>query len=133
MGAEAALAVAQRSVDGGGAEPVIATTVRLDYAEFMTDRGPRTLPAWLVTIADATGPVALVAVDRPARFDGPLGFDRARIDTFGTQVTLNFVGAAEGTGSCTADYRLDVIEHHAFVETAVIETRHGDGDCSSVG
>jgi hypothetical protein len=35
-------------------QSVTATDVQLGHAEFMTDRGPKTVPAWLVSLPGAT-------------------------------------------------------------------------------
>ena len=118
--------------------PVMATAVRLGAAKFVTDRGPTTIPAWLVTIPDAAGPIAIAAVAPPARFvvagrPVPIGYTQATIDPTGSEVTVTTIGAAEGTGPCTADYRLTLIEHHAYVESVIDETRNGGGECNAVG
>ena len=57
----------------------------------------------------------------------------ARVDPSDTVVTVAFAGAAEGDGPCTADYRLDLIEHDTFVEASTVITRSGGGTCAAVG
>jgi hypothetical protein len=103
----------------------------------MTDRGPKTVPAWLVSLPGATGPIAIVAIGGPARYDPgkpvPLGFTHATIDAAGSSLTLAFVGSAEGTGPCTADYRLALVEHPAFVEAIISQARDGGGTCTALG
>jgi hypothetical protein len=135
--ADKALAMARVAESANPDKPVAASDVRFGQAEFTIDRGPKNLPAWLITIPGATAPIALVAVGGPTRFDPgspiPPGFSRATVDASDTTVTLAFVGAAEGTGPCTADYKLTIIEHPTFVETAVVTTRDGGGTCTAVG
>ncbi|GIG00887.1 hypothetical protein [Catellatospora citrea] len=41
--------------------PLLVTKVQLGEAEFVTDRGPRMLPAWLFTAPESMGPLAVAA------------------------------------------------------------------------
>ena len=132
-----ALAILRRG-DGQQAQRIKVSAVELGTAEFVTDRGPATLPAWLFTLPGTPEPLAVIAVASPARFaaadTAPLGFAmKGHVDASDTAVTVSFVGAAEGDGACTADYRLDLIEHDTFVEASTTTTRSGGGTCSAVG
>jgi hypothetical protein len=138
LAADKALAMARVTDGTNPGQPITASDVRLGQAEFTTDRGPKNLPAWLITIPGATAPIALVAVGGPTLFHPGtpiLSSDTslATVDASDTTVTLGFVGAAEGTGPCTADYKLTVIEHPTFVETVVVTTRDGGGICLAMG
>ena len=135
--ADEALTILRRG-NGQEAQRIKASAVELGTAEFVTDRGPATLPAWLFTFPGVAEPLAVIAVASPARFaaadTAPLGFAMTgHVDASDTAVTVSFVGAAEGDGDCTADYRLDLIEHDTFVEASTTMTRSGGGTCSAVG
>jgi hypothetical protein len=137
ISADDALTILQRG-DGQQAQRIKASAVELGTAEFVTDRGPATLPAWLFTFPGVAGPLAVIAVASPARFapadTAPLGSGlTGHVDVRDTVLTVSFVGAAVGDGDCTADYRLDLIEHDAFVEASTTTTRASGGTCSLVG
>ena len=135
--ADEALTILRRG-DGQQAQRIKASAVKLGTAEFVTDRGPATLPAWLFTFPGVAEPLAVIAVASPARFaaadTAPLGTEMTgHVDASDTSVTVSFTGAAEGDGDCTADYRLDLIEHDTFVEASTTTTRFGGGSCTAVG
>ena len=137
ISAAEALTILRRG-DGEEAERIKASAIELGTAEFVTDRGPATLPAWLFTLPGVAEPLAVIAVASPARFaaadTAPLGFAMTgHLDASDTVVTVSFVGAAAGQGDCTADYRLDLIEHDTFVEASTTTTRSGGGSCRAVG
>ena len=137
IAADEALSILRRG-DGQEAQSIKASGVQLGTADFVTDRGHATLPAWLFSFPGLAEPVAVIAVAPPARFaaadTAPLGFAMtARVDPSATAVTVVFVGSAEGDGPCTADYRLDLIEHDTFVEASTAITRSAGGTCSAVG
>lgn len=101
--------------------------------------GPDTLVVWEEGGTETGTEAALlpaadtVAVGGTPRFDPsspmPLGSSNPAADA---TVTMAFVGAAEGIGPRTADYKLTIVEHPTFVETAVVTTRDGGGTCLSV-
>jgi hypothetical protein len=132
-----ALAILRRG-NGQVAQRITASAVEFGTAEFVTDRGPATLPAWLFTFPGFTGPLAVIAVAPPARFaaadTAPLGSAiTAQVDASGSTITVSFVGAAQGTGDCTADYRLDLNEHDSFIVVSPTTTRSGGGTCLAMG
>ena len=99
ISAEEALTIVRRG-DGEQAQRITASAVELGTAEFVTDRGPATLPAWLFTLPGVAEPLAVIAVASPARFvtadTAPLGFAvTGHVDASDTVVTVSFVGAAE--------------------------------------
>jgi hypothetical protein len=117
------------------------TSVRLGTGVFATDRGVRQLPAWLFGFAGVLDPAAVLAVApsrifappaRPASSAAPemsarLGADRRTL-------TIRFVGAAPGTGPCTASYSVRQDDSPAAVAVAVHEHAHGGAvACAAVG
>ena len=115
---------------------IVVTAVALASASFMTDRGERQLPAWLFSLDRDDSQVAVVAVAEPALFDwvGAAQFGRtASISLDDRELSLTFVGAQAGTGPCTADYELDVVESPTSVAVSVETTRSGGGECNSGG
>jgi predicted small lipoprotein YifL len=85
--------------------PLRVTSVRLGAASFSTDRGPRTLPAWLFTFAGVPDPAAVLAVDRPARYV-PAGVPdttnggTVHVSTDGRTLTVGYIGGIPGSGPC---------------------------------
>jgi hypothetical protein len=56
--------------------------------------------------------------------------------TTGRTLDISFIGAAAGTGPCTADYAVDALESKTAVAVSVRETRSGDATeiaCTDVG
>jgi hypothetical protein len=51
----------------------------------------------------------------------------------GRTLTLRFVGAAAGTGSCTADCRAELAQSRSAVAVVLHEQDHGSGACATVG
>jgi hypothetical protein len=137
VSAEEALSILRRG-DGEEAQRIKASAVELGIAEFVTDRGTATLPAWLFTFPGVAEPIAVIAVASPARYaagdSAPIeSLMTGHVDASDTAVTVTFTGAAEGDGDCTADYRLNLIEHDTFVEASTTTTRSGGGTCRAVG
>jgi hypothetical protein len=137
ISADEALTILRRG-NGEEAKHITASAVTFGTAEFITDRGPATLPAWLFSFPGVSEPLAVIAVASPARFaaadSAPIGSSMTgHVDASDTAVTVSFTGAAEGDGDCSADYRLDLIEHETFVEASTTRTRSGGGTCSAVG
>jgi hypothetical protein len=85
--------------------PLRVTSIRLGQASFVTDRGERTLPAWLFRFAGVADPAAVLAVDRPARFV-PAGVPdttsggTARAGAGGRTLTVDYIGGIPGSGPC---------------------------------
>jgi hypothetical protein len=118
------------------------TTVRLGTAMFVTDRGPRRLPAWLFSFAAIHGPAAVLAVaptqifPPPVRAGQPLpSVDWAFSRAGGRALTVRFSGVPAGHGPCTASYGVRTAESGTAVAVAVIEHPHASGSvaCSAVG
>jgi hypothetical protein len=117
------------------------TGVRLGTAVFDTDRGPRRLPAWLFGLAGVRDPAGVLAV-APSRIFTPPGrlanghpfVAGARLGPDGRTLTVEFVGAASGTGPCSASYTLDRGISSTAVAVAVQEhKRDGTALCAAVG
>ena len=118
------------------------STVRLGRAGFMTDRGMRQLPAWLFGFRGIQGPAAVLAVapagifsaPRPALRPGGVQVSTARLGSNRRTLTAEFVGAAAGTGPCTAGYRLELAESRTAVIVGILEHDHaGSMSCASGG
>ena len=118
------------------------TTVRLGAATFVTDRGPRQLPAWLFGFAGVRGTAAVLAV-APARvfpLPAPAGGRPPLVDwafsrAGGRVLTVRFTGAPAGQGPCTASYSVQAAESATAVAVAVIGHPNASGSmaCSAVG
>jgi hypothetical protein len=122
--------------------PLHITNVGFDRAAFATDRGKRTLPAWLFTFEGIQDPAAVLAVAPEDRF--PLPNDLAagtsvgaRVADDGRTATISFVGAEEGTGPCSAEYTVDQLASDTAIAVIVREIRHQDPPagvgCTDVG
>jgi hypothetical protein len=118
------------------------TMVRLGTAKFVTDRGLRRLPAWLLSFAGVRGPAAVLAVAPAQIFPSPVPaggrpplVDWALLRPDGRVLTVRFSGAPAGHGPCTAGYSLRVASSATAVAVAVTEHPHGSGNvaCSAVG
>jgi len=103
---------------------------------FRTDRGERTLPAWLFSLVGVQAPVAVLAVAPAALWapDGLTAYGRyasyrygARIANDDRTLTVRFVGAAAGTGPCTANYTLTLTESVTAVMVRVNEQFNAAG------
>lgn len=116
-----------------------ASTVRLGRAGFMTDRGMRQLPAWLFGFRGIQGLAAVLAVAPAGIFSPPRPALRsplvstARLGSNRRTLTAEFVGAAAGTGPCTADYRLELAESRTAVVVGILEHDHAGGMSCAAG
>jgi hypothetical protein len=117
------------------------TGVRLGTAVFDTDRGPRRLPAWLFGLAGVRDPAGVLAV-APSRIFAPARrpanphpfVGSALLGRDGRTLTVEFTGAASGTGPCTASYSLNQAASKTAVAVAVHEHAHGGNvACAAVG
>jgi hypothetical protein len=115
--------------------PLVVTNVRFGTASFGTDRGTRSLPAWMFSFAGVQDPAAVLAVAPSATFHEPADTSTigARLGTDGRHVIITFVGAKAGTGPCTADYTVDQFASDTAVAVKVRETRDGGGACTDIG
>jgi hypothetical protein len=103
------------------------TAVKLGTATFSTDRGQRSLPAWVFRFAGVSEPASVLAIapanrwpkaPPPSQDTGNLG---ARIAPGGDTVTVTFIGAAAGTGPCDAQYAADIAQSSTAVVVSVRE------------
>jgi hypothetical protein len=104
------------------------------------------LPAWIFQFDKETA-VAVAAVQHKLVFEplrdsetsGPAGVPgggSATISSDGQTLTVSFIGAAEGQGSCTADYATVLEERANIVGFSIKTTRQGTGQveaCSAGG
>jgi hypothetical protein len=130
----------------GTAESLEVTGMALGTSTFATDRGPLELPAWIFQFSRETS-VAVAAVQHKLVFEplrdfetsspaGVPGGGSAALSSDRQTLTVSFVGAAEGQGSCTADYAAVLEERVNIVGLSVKMTRRGTGQaevCSAVG
>jgi hypothetical protein len=143
----AAEALAVLRSQGHGEKPpkptsLMVTSAKLGTADFPTDRGVRSLPAWVFRFAGVSNPAMVLAIPatdrwpRPGMPVGNGGEGSVTISKDGSQVTLSFVGAAPGTGPCQAEYAADVSQSATAVSISPRELPgHGDGqeNCDAVG
>jgi hypothetical protein len=126
--------------------PLVTTGVQLGSGRFLTDRGYRDLPAWLFALSGVQNPAKVLAVGTASIFSalstngGVSPSEKSvTIGSDGRRMVVAFVGAAAGTGACTADYTLSVTESKQAVAVAVITHLHRaahsapDLACSAVG
>ena len=131
----------------GSVPPLQVTDMTLGSATFVTDRGPRQLPAWEFSFKGVGGSAAVLAVSPSEIFTPPQPYGQesyfpaaggASIGRNGRTMTVGFVGAAAGTGPCTADYTLQILTSDHAVAVAVIEHDHpmpvgSNAGCADVG
>jgi hypothetical protein len=130
----------------GSPPPLSTTGVALGTGLFLTDRGWRTLPAWLFSLSGVQNPAKVLAValsdiysvqvtrdgESPAQLSVTVG-------SGGRRIVANITGAPSGTGPCTASYTLSVRESKQAVAIAVISHPHrgssaaGNVACAAVG
>jgi hypothetical protein len=139
ISAQTALERIRQSGSGTASTVLTTTNIELGTGSFLTDRGPMTLPAWLVSFRGVTDPAEVLAVDPAALFAAPDPAASASI-TAGSApgartLTLTFTGAAAGTGPCTADYAAHVSESTVAVAVGIEETTHDSTGvaCLAVG
>jgi hypothetical protein len=120
--------------------PIIA--VQFGSGMFSTDRGIRSLPAWIFRFAGVTDPALVLAIppfDRwplPGMPTGDGGPGPVSISPDGRQLTLSFIGAQAGTGPCGAEYTADVKQSATAVSISTRELPKPNGDrgqCTLVG
>jgi hypothetical protein len=119
------------------------TSVVLATAVFQTDRGRIPLPAWQLSFQGVKEPAAVLAVSPTSIFSPPGHSDDrpgivsdALLGPDGRSLTVEFTGAAAGTGPCTADYTLEVATSATAVAVSVQEHAHNTGSgvaCPAIG
>ncbi|MDQ6771530.1 MAG: hypothetical protein M3024_00845 [Candidatus Dormibacteraeota bacterium] len=115
------------SAASGGTRLTITHT-ELGKSTFGTDRGPRSMPAWMFTIAAADGPVAVLAV-APEAFWFPSGlagrgqepyWAGAVVGSDHRTLTVGLVGMQTETGPCGVRYEVKLTESPAAVMVTLI-------------
>ncbi|MGH9090865.1 MAG: hypothetical protein ACRDZR_05730 [Acidimicrobiales bacterium] len=126
----------------GAPPPLSATGVRLGTGRFLTDRGYRSLPAWLFSLSGIQDPAAVLAVATSAVYSPPATGDgtppaemSATVGGDGRHLVVNFAGAPAGTGPCTASYSLSIKASRRAVAVDVISHAHHEPGvaCSLIG
>jgi hypothetical protein len=146
-------AIGWLSSDSGKGPPVAPlaiTGVKLGWASFSTDRGPRTLPAWAFSLAGVLDPTYVLALTGPDVFASPAtkqllasevgGYeeDHATVSGNGRLIRLSFIGGPAGRRPCDISYTVEALaDSHAvaFWITAHPVKTHGNAPvfCATVG
>jgi hypothetical protein len=110
----------------GSPPPLGTTAVQLGSGLFLTDRGWRTVPAWLFSLTGVQNPAKVLAVEPSAIYPAPAtaaGSAPAQLSVTASSgsrhIVANFFGAPAGTGVCTASYTLSIKESAHAVAVAV--------------
>jgi hypothetical protein len=124
IGAAAAFDRLRATGSGTASTELQTTDVRLGTGSFLTDRGWRTLPAWLFSFRDVEDPVAVLATAPAASFPSPNGNTPpaqlgAKTTAGSRTVELTFVGPKEESGPCGAQYEAHVTESSVAVAVSV--------------
>lgn len=108
-----------RSNGGAGppTSPLEITHIKLGWASFVTERGPRTLPAWAFSLAGVKDPIYVLVLTGPGVFTPPatkqlMRFevggayeeDHATLSGHGRVIRLTFVGGPAGHRRCDISY-----------------------------
>lgn len=108
--------------------PLTLTDARLGEATYYTDRGPRSLPAWLFAFTGVEGQISVLAIAAQeywspaglAAGPGPSGdWAGAVVGPDDRTLTVSFIGAQSENGPCGVRYGLKLTES----PTAVMVTR----------
>jgi hypothetical protein len=123
------------------AAPLLVTSVTLGTGVFATDRGRRTLPAWLFAFRGVVNPAQVLAVSPRRVFTPPPRIPvQAQVVESSPMVgsatlapnhrtlTVGFAGAPEGTGPCEATYSLSVGASRTAVALVVHAVTHSRAD-----
>jgi hypothetical protein len=103
-----------------------ATGMQLGTGSFLSDRGPITLPAWLVTIAGVEAPAKILAI-APSGLSPKTNVKSANpamsalIGNDERTLEVNFVGGTSGPGPCGSSYTLTTAESSHAVAVLVSE------------
>jgi hypothetical protein len=109
--------------------PVTLTEAHLGQATYGTDRGPRTLPAWLFSFAAVEGPIAVLAITPDAEWlpQGLVAGGSGRSYWAGAVVgrdhrtlTVGLVGAQSDNGPCGVRYAVKLTESPTAVMVTLI-------------
>jgi hypothetical protein len=112
---------------------LVITAMELGSTTFALDRGPRVLPAWLISLRDVADPTVVLAVGRSARYMPAniphvrrIGGARIADDT---SLTISFVGGSPDTH----DYAAQAVESDTAVAVLIEPTRLPTGPTRAVG
>ena len=117
---------AQSSGPPAGSLRLTISDVRLGTGTFLTDRGSKTMPVWLFSMAEVDGPIAVLAVAPEALWFPPdLGPGQshdigASVGRDNRTLTVNFVGAESDTGPCGVRYSVRLTESPTAVNVTVV-------------
>ncbi len=116
------------------------TETRFGTAAFGTDRGNRTLPAWLFSFDRVEGPIAVLAVAPAAQWfpsqlaagDGGLSYWAGT--SVGSDHPVSFIGAQSETGGCGVRYEVKLTESpSAIMVTRISHANESTAICTLVG
>lgn len=113
----------------------LVTGAKLQTASFTTDRGVRSLPAWVVNFRGQARPLVVLAVDEPNRFAAQTAEhadNQLRVSPDGLVLTYGFVGAPPGRGPCEAEYEPVLLESPTAVAVGArtyLAKKADDGTC----
>jgi len=125
-----------------GSLRLTTSDVHLGTSTFLTDRGPKTMPAWLFSMAEVDGPVAVLAVAPEAQwFPAELASGQSHdigaiIGADNRTLTVNFVGAESENGPCGVRYSVRLTESHTAVIVTVVSNPNANDTttvCTLVG
>lgn len=115
---------------------LVVTSVTLGTSVFQTDRGQRTLPAWLFAFQGIQYPAQVLAVASSRIFtprrvtlpdavpESALPVGSATLASDHRTLTVEVAGAPEGTGPCDAIYSLHTVASKKAVAVQVDEVVH---------
>lgn len=114
----------------GTPPPLSITGVQLGTGEFLTDRGYRTLPAWLFSLSGVQHPAEVLAVAPSAIYSSPASRGgaapagvSATVSPGSRHIVFSFLGTRAATGPCGASYTIALKESKQAIAVAVIS--HG--------
>jgi hypothetical protein len=119
---------------------LVVTSVTLGTSVFQTDRGQKTLPAWLFSFQNVQNPAQVLAVSPSRIFTPPQSIvpdavtessppvESATVAPGRRTLTIEVAGAPEGTGPCEATYSLSVGTSRSAVAVLVNAVTHYKAD-----
>jgi hypothetical protein len=113
---------------------LVITDITLGAVTFALDRGPRLLPAWLISMREVAYPAAVLAVGPGARYMPPniphvRRIGGARVESDDARLTITFIGGPPDTH----DYAAQTIESDTAVAVIIEPTRLPTGPTRAVG
>jgi hypothetical protein len=117
---------AQSSSPAAGGFRLTVRDVRLGTSPFLTDRGLKTMPVWLFSMAEVDGPVGVLAVAPEAVWFPPgLGSGQShdvgvRVGADNRTLIVNFAGAESENGPCGVRYSIRLAEYPPAVLVTVV-------------